>query len=330
MRCPACGTESPPEAQYCTNCGVPLKAQAGEELPVIYCTKCGTGNRRDVVLCGNCGASLKESPTPGVPSREFPRRGQRVEAVGRLVPRDLGDLVGETFRLYRGNFWAFVLIAIPPQIPFLVGELISNIALSFILIAVGISMTFLAHGAMAFAVGSLYLGENISVGECYRRAWSRVLSLISSGIVFWVPALLLALLTTVTTHIPPALTVLVIIIGFPLSLYLLVSWFSYAQAIMLEGRKGPRNSLRRSHELVRGSWWRVFGIGIVFFLIYVAAIIPGFIASEFSPIVGDVLISLAGAVVTPIVYIGATVVYIDLRVRKEGYTLEAMASEVGA
>ena len=318
MRCPTCETESPPEAQYCTNCGVPLEAQAGEEPPVIYCTNCGTGNRRDVELCGNCGAFLKVSPTPGVPSREFPRRGQRMETVGRLVPRDLGDLVGETFRVYRAVFRTFLVIALFAQIPLLVGQLVPNLALSVVLSIAAFFLYILAAGATVSAVASQYLGTEISVGECYRRAWDRVLSLLGSEIIF---------------IICPSIS-FVLVIGIPLFFYLLVSWFFYVQAIMLEGRKGPRDSLRRSRELVRGSWWRVFGIGIVLSLlliiINVGASIPGLIASDFSPIVGAVLISLAGAVVTPLTYIGATVVYVDLRVRKEGYTLEAMASEVGA
>ena len=318
MRCPSCEAENLAKAPYCANCGVPLEAQAGEEPPVIYCTKCGTGNRRDVELCGGCGASLQVSRASGVPPRVFPRRGQPGETVGRLVHRDLGDLVGETFRVYKGSFWVFVIIALVAQVPLAIQQLVPNLALSVVLFIAAVFLSILAAGATVRAVASHYLGTEISVGNCYRRAWDRTLSLLGSEITF-----IIALLIS-----------FVLVIGIPLFFYLLVSWFFYAQAIMLEGRKGPRNALRRSGELVRGSWWRVFGIGIVFVLLLIiintGASIPGFIASDSSPIVGAVLISLAGAVVTPIGFIGATLVYFDLRIRKEGYTLETMSSEVGA
>ena len=266
-------------------------------------------------LCGGCGASLQVSRASGVPPRVFPRRGQPGGTVGRLVPRDLGDLMSETFRVYKGSFWIFVIIALVAQVPVAVQQLVPNLALSVVLFIAAVFLSILAAGATVRAVASHYLGKEISVGNCYRRAWDRTLSLLGSEIIFII-----------------ALSISFVLV--PLFFYLLVSRFFYAQAIMLEGRKGPRNALRRSGELVRGSWWRVFGIGIVFVLLLIiintGASIPGFIASDSSPIVGAALISLAGAVVTPIGFIGATLVYFDLRIRKEGYTLETMASEVGA
>ena len=225
--------------------------------------------------------------------------------------------MGETFRVYKAGFRVFVVIILLAHIPFIVQALVPHLALSVVLFVAGGFLYVLAAGATVCVVASQYLGREVNVGGCYLRAWNRARSLWASAIV-----LVLALALLIVT-----------VVGIPLFFYLLVSWYFYTQAIMLEGHRGPRDAPARSHRLVRGTWWRVFGIGIGFFALLVVtnivASIPGIIVSTFNPISGTLLVSIAGAVVTPIGYIGATVVYCDLRARKEGYTLERMASESG-
>ena len=43
-------------------------------------------------------------------------------------------------------------------------------------------------------------------------------------------------------------------------IWLAVVLYFASQAVVAEGRP-PIEALRRSRELVRGQWWRVFGIG---------------------------------------------------------------------
>ncbi len=124
---------------------------------------------------------------------------------------------------------------------------------------------------------------------------------------------------------------MIVIIGIPLFFYLLVALFFYTPAIMLEG-KDIIGSLGRSRQLVAGSWWRIFGIGIVFVLLLlglsVTASIPGIIFSFISPYLASIYSAVVNILLFPIVIIGMILVYIDLRVRKEGYTLTQMVYEV--
>ena len=92
-------------------------------------------------------------------------------------------------------------------------------------------------------------------------------------------------------------------------------------------------ALGRSRGLVQGSWWRVFGIGIVFVVVLILATfiasIPGLILGMANDTLGGLLVTMGSVFVAPIGYVGATLVYFDLRVRKEGYNVETLASEVG-
>ena len=51
-RCPQCGRENPPEAQFCMNCGTAL---------FRACPRCGTSNPPDAHFCLQCGSPLAEA-----------------------------------------------------------------------------------------------------------------------------------------------------------------------------------------------------------------------------------------------------------------------------
>ena len=224
----------------------------------------------------------------------------------------------ETFRIYRGSFWPFVRIAVIPQMPLLLSVVTPSV-LSAVLSIIGLLFGIFAGAATIWAVAQQYTGQEIDVGECYRRAWGRVISLVAAVFILAVVLIGCAVL-------------MLVLVGIPLFFYVLVIWFFAWQAIIME-RKGPIEALRRSRGLVRGSWWRVFGIVIVFGVIVLALQIPalilGGILGRFSGAAGNVVLAAARVLTFPIGSIGATLLYLDLRVRKEGYTLEAMASDVG-
>ena len=121
----------------------------------------------------------------------------------------------------------------------------------------------------------------------------------------------------------------IIIIGIPIVVFILVAWFFYVQAVMIEGKR-PIPALSRSWDLVRGNWMRVFGIGVVYFSITIVAAfavsLPGL---AFSGAAGNLFTTAGSAIVAPFSYVGAVVVYLDLRARKEGYDVDSLAGEMG-
>ena len=84
---------------------------------------------------------------------------------------------------------------------------------------------------------------------------------------------------------------------------------------------GSRDALSRSSEAVKGDWWRVVGIMIV--IVFIALAVN--IIVSIIPIVGSIIGFILSAAI-PI--IGATLLYYDLRVRKEGYDLELQAEAI--
>jgi uncharacterized membrane protein len=114
-------------------------------------------------------------------------------------------------------------------------------------------------------------------------------------------------------------------------------------AVVLESGRSASGALSRSWELTRGARWRIFGLGITLFvLLYVpvvaisglvAVLIPrgaavGFGASSTATIVALAIGGVVQLFIYPLFYCVLTVTYYDLRVRKEGFDLELLASSL--
>ncbi|MFI7586656.1 hypothetical protein ACIB24_06225 [Spongisporangium articulatum] len=146
----------------------------------------------------------------------------------------------------------------------------------------------------------------------------------------------------------PVLGVLVLLVGVPAGLAALVSlqfgWFALAAPALLLENRSVFSALRRSAGLVRRSFWRVLGIGILTAI--VGAFVSGFFTlptTLISSLLGDVLGHdaywkdlavvavqntgqvIAGAVVYPFTAAVSALLYLDLRMRREGLDVQLMS-----
>lgn len=205
---------------------------------------------------------------------------------------------------------------------------------SWVLSLIGMFLFLLANGAMVYATAQKVLGREFDIIGSYRRAWLRVVSLVINPIVF-----IVVLMGTV-------ILMFVLLTGLPIFCFVLVIWFFFSETIMIEG-KHNLSALGRSYEVVRGSWWRVFGIGVA----YVTLVFGFFIVTSY-PIVrifftgpeagpdwaalvanpgveARIFFSALSVLILSFLLIGRTMLYLDLRVRKDAYTLNRLAADLG-
>jgi len=275
----------------------------------VTCPVCGSGNPHEAQFCSSCGVPLGSQGTIVPPEA----------SAGKLVARDTSELVRETFRVYRTGFRSFLLIALIPQAPLIPLSFFPQAdfsAITILAIAVSLILSALAKGAMVCAVSQNYLERPIKVDHCFGRAWARVLSLVLSTGAF-----VLAIIGAAVT-----------VIGVPLAIYLAIVWFFASEAIMIE-REGPLTSLWHSRALVKGRFWNIFTIGLMFLLIAIAGLVAAstvsIILDAASPAVGNLAYIAVITALVPIMWIGATLAYYDLRIRKDNYTIENLAQEMG-
>jgi hypothetical protein len=177
-----------------------------------------------------------------------------------------------------------------------------------------------ATGACFKAVGGAYLDEEPDWKESLRFARERL------GSLLWLSFLLVLLLT------PAFLACIIPGVDF------YVAWSVAAPVLLLEGVKG-RGALKRSRALVEGRFWPTVGVLMLVAVLtgIVQAIFLGVLTGVVSVAGNDVATALADAIgqtvssalTTPLSAAVLTVLYFDLRVRKEGFDLELLAHRLG-
>ena len=279
------------------------------------CPQCKNANEPEALFCAWCGTSLAAPEADAALAEAAPQP----EDGGALRPRTATELVADTFRVYANNPAPFLVIAFLAQTPTLAAG-VTPAPLSWLFAAAGFLFLMLAAGPMVHATAQVALAREVRLEVCFTRAWERVANLLVATVIVMLLIVASAILSLA-------------IVGIPVLVYLIVVLYFYVQPIMLEGYQGVE-ALGRSRELVRGSWWRVFGIGLLLLLVIVAVTalisIPGFALAGLSENVGQFYFSAVAVVTMPIMPIGGTLMYFDLRVRKEGYTLAQLQADVGA
>ena len=232
-----------------------------------------------------------------------------------LRPRSGSELIDAAFVLFRRNYTEFVTAMAAFLVPPIVLRLVlpSDMApLAEFLFQI---MHVPAAAAVIVATSDAYLGREVTVGGPVRQAGSRLISL-------WVAAFLQGLLIGVGL-------ILLIVPG-----VIFYAWSFAMQAAVVLERKGPVECYTRSKELARGNVGHILvSLGIttivVVALTMAIGIAIGLLTGAFSGGESQ-LAEAAGNLVTiliyPIVPVVATLLYYDLRIRKEGFDLEMLAS----
>ena len=260
---------------------------------------------------------------------------QRLQQLG---PRGLGALLDETFAIYGRHLRRFIILVAIVQAPVgLVSILLSQVfgggwAIGLFVVLIGALATVLVYGAAVHAVGQQYVTGKISIGDCYARAWHRVLTLVTLTAIF--VSTLVGLLWALSGD-QPLLASIALVMFIPV--FALLVFGGAIQAVVVEGYKAT-GALRRSFMLIRGNWWRLFGISLVFALVVsglaILVTIP-FALAQLDPtsVLSTVLRDLGGLVVEtvalPVLFIGGTLLYYDMRVRKEQFDLSVLSREMG-
>ena len=258
-----------------------------------------------------------------------------------VAARSLSQLLDETFGIYGENLWRFVGIAAVVWVPANILGLIplGGVVGSAYAITVAVAALGLTFGAIAHAVGQYYVTSEVSIKRCYSKVLWRAASVLGATALFWG-----AIVTIASPGWVEDNGVAAGILGFA-ALVVSVDLIYLAMtipAVLMESRK-PIAANHGCDGLVRGSWWRVLGIVAVFSLVSAGLsllvsfpfLIAAFLAAEpETTVVLSQVFSLIGATVAslaavPILWIGMTLLYYDLRVRKEDYDVEALTREMG-
>ncbi len=210
-------------------------------------------------------------------------------------------------------------------------DVVATLVGLFAVVVLGGLAGVVLSGMLTAVVGQAVLGRPISLGEAWAKARPRIGGLVGASILYWL-----------------IVTAGLLTLGI-LSVYFYVALSLATPALMLEGQPVTR-ALGRSRDLVRGDWWRCFGILLLAWL--VAVIVQGVISAPFAlagagtSLLGDSTTLtvgglalqtvggiVAGTIVAPFSAGVTALLYVDRRMRVEGLDVtlaQAVAASVPA
>jgi hypothetical protein len=206
-----------------------------------------------------------------------------------------------------------------------------------------------SQAALVNAIHKNAIENGCGFREAFRIGWEKYLNVFLCFILLSVIILVVLSLLVIPMVLAVGLgatgigilCLLIFVIGPPilaLFLYILILFSLYAQCVVIEDLR-PIEALTRSARLIRGNWWRALGIFIALQLIMsfiyetskiaftaLDSVILSF--NQDLEILGHATIATGLTVVqissTPILILGVTILFYDLKVRREAYDLEMM------
>jgi hypothetical protein len=251
-----------------------------------------------------------------------------------IRPLSFGEILDRAFRVYLDNFALLFGISAVVWIPSgllnasagVVGARAAAILNGLFLIVAGPVL----NAALTIGVAEAYLDRPVSIGEAYQATRPILLPIIGTylliGLIFVVPA---AVVGGVTFMLWKPLFIIAMFALAAIAIYFAICW-SLLGPVMIVERHYAMTALRRSRELVVGSWWRTFGI---LFTAGLIANIPSTALSfiwAFIPVIGAILTAATQAVSSTYGQVALMVYYIDRRCRTEDFDLRLLAEQVRA
>src|SRR5487761_177566 len=268
-----------------------------------------------------------------------------------LRPMTLGEVLDRTFRLYKSEFWLFVgIMSLPflvlfnvsiawltrsqiaavgaggaPQAPPAIhpATIFAGIGVALLVVVLSFILTGVGQAATIFAVSDLYLGRPVGIRGSFRQVRGHVLQVL--GVIFLVGLLVGAGL------------ILLIIPGIILACRTGVA----VPAAMLED-EGPATAIGRSMKLTKGFAMDMF---LIFLLTWVLAIAAAVIlqlpftlmAATPHPhvlpfglmVLQYVTTFISQVLIAPVGAIAFSLMYYNLRVRKEAFDLQHLMTLMG-
>ena len=248
------------------------------------------------------------------------------ERVSYLREHSVGSILRSSFKIYRENFRTLFLIYSLPTLPFAIAQQEAQaagaVSLALFFVVLNIFVGMFAFAAITVAISDMCLGERPSVTRSYRRLGGAVI-----GRLAWANILQMVVVAFGM--------VLLLIPGLILMFRLLFTPI----VATIENCRG-RAALKRSASLGKGFHGRNLGVFIVIMALGVAFLLGVGIVTAVLGVVVDPENVSASAMLTrtlaalvmlclyPLMFTAMTLMYYDLRVRKEAYDLNTLAEDL--
>jgi hypothetical protein len=244
--------------------------------------------------------------------------------------------------IFAGALAAFARQATTPSPEQIAGAAVGIIGFVLVAIVVAIIAISAQSASLVHAASRRYLAKDVAIGESFRAGLSASGRLFVAGVLVFLAiagvwAVLLIVAAITNQGLAFFLAILAAIVA---TVYLGCSWL-VAPVIVVVEKMGPIAALGRAWRLSGGNRWRIFGIQVLLFILnlvlslLIGGLFGGLVAAGaqggtpgqigVTSIVQSI-VNLASTIIwAPVEWIAFTVLYYDLRVRKEAFDLQLAA-----
>ncbi len=243
-------------------------------------------------------------------------------------PQTIGQVLDHSFKLYAAafkkvlllSFMSALLMAIPGMLSTETsGDFESASAAmrqSMIWLVLLLPIYFILVSGLIYQMQGVAESRSVSLSEALMRGAKTLLPIIV-GIILYVLILMVGF-------------VLLIIPGIILS----VSLYFWYTGVVLDN-ESPVQSLKHSHRLVWGKWWRTLTVLSVYWIMLLVVYMGfgiavgvfmatgGALDSVGFKLITELVAAVISTIITPLIYSVMIVQYHDLKLRSEGHDLEA-------
>ena len=239
--------------------------------------------------------------------------------------------------IFAGSLAAFSRQATIPSAGAAVG------IIGFVIVAVIVAILLFAaqSAALVHAAARRYLAKDVAIGEAFKAGLAASPRLFIAGVLVFLAILGVWAVLVIAAALANQgiLWALVVLAGIVATAFLGCSWLVAPVVVVVE-KMGPIAALGRAWRLSSGNRWRIFGIQVLLFILnLVLSLLIGGIfggiaatstqggpAGQLGLSVVQSLVNLASTIIwAPVEWIAFTVLYYDLRVRKEAFDLQLAA-----
>jgi len=241
-------------------------------------------------------------------------------AADRFVEGDfrVGRVLNRTFSLLSRHFLTFFVVTAVAYVPTLLitqasafadSRSLSAVALTLVASFLAVVLGMLSQAVVLYGAFQDMRRRPVSLAESLKVGLRRVMPVVAIGII------------------------VVVLVSFGIILFvvpglILFAKWSVAIPVCVVERLGPSASLARSSELTKGHRWKIFGLMLLLFIIG-SVVSPAL--DEMVPLVGGTTLTVIVSLLWNGVWgafsaIAVVVTYHDLRVAKEGVSIDEIAA----
>jgi hypothetical protein len=234
-----------------------------------------------------------------------------------LRPRSATEIIDASFQLLRRHYTQLVAVAVVALLPYIILAAVTggagvNVSSMMLLLLAQIVCASLAEAAVIVGASDAYLEGSVDIAHALASTASRLPAIIAAVILRWI----------------------VVMIGFIFfifpGIYVMLRTFAITPVLVLE-EKSAGASLNRSWELARGEVGKIFLTlllaWLIFFVLYFLLLMIVSMLAAHNERAVTLVVAILMALVYPITGVVTTLLYYDIRVRREGFDLELLARE---